>query len=361
MAAEDNKEEKPLGVIEVEGGAAEITLDESAGSTATGIRDDNQQGAPTGDVGSDDQPSAQEQQAEDAEVQAAKSEEEREQIRARRRQERRDKRDRARQREASKDRQIEELKGQVTELTNWRGTVEHRSFVNQMSQIDNGIAQAREAEKEAKEAIQEAMASQNGAAMAEAQDVLYEAKKRIEILESAKGRLEAVAQRMSTGGAPRGGDGQRQQRRPQIDPDVQRLGGEWMKRHSWYDPNGGNQDSRVALSIDTQLHDEGFDPKTPEYWAELDNRLKSYMPHRYTGYNAQQRQTGQGGGGGVEARPGVTTAGPGRSAGGARSTKFTLSADRVQAIKDAGLWEDPAKRDKMIRQYREFDLRNNKS
>lgn len=360
MATEEKKDET-LQVVEVEGGGAVVDIVDDGASAATGIREETvQTQADSGEGGDQQQLSEQERAAEEAEISAAATDADREQIRARRRQERKDKRERQRQRETAKDRTIADLTTQVNELTNWRGTVEHRSFVNQMSQIENGIAQAKEAEKEAKAAISEAMTSQNGEAMAEAQDVLFEAKKRIELLEGAKGRLETVAQRMSAGGGaqPRQDGGGRKPRG--IDPEVQRLGGEWMRKHAWYDPNGGNQDSRVALSIDTQLHDDGFDPKTPEYWAELDNRLKSYMPHRYAGYNATQRPGGQGGGQSVEPRAGVTTAGPGRSAGGSRQTKFTLSPERVQAMKDSGSWDDPVRRDKMIRQFREFDLRNPK-
>ena len=38
---------------------------------------------------------------------------------------------------------------------------------------------------------------------------------------------------------------------------------------------------------------------------------------------------------------------------------MTLSRERVQALKDAGMWDDPTKRAKAIRRYADFD-RNNK-
>jgi hypothetical protein len=37
---------------------------------------------------------------------------------------------------------------------------------------------------------------------------------------------------------------------------------------------------------------------------------------------------------------------------------ITLSRERVQAIKDAGAWDDPARRSKMIKAYTEFDKQN---
>ena len=37
---------------------------------------------------------------------------------------------------------------------------------------------------------------------------------------------------------------------------------------------------------------------------------------------------------------------------------ITLSRERVQAIKDAGAWDDPVRRSKMIKAYTEFDKQN---
>jgi hypothetical protein len=36
---------------------------------------------------------------------------------------------------------------------------------------------------------------------------------------------------------------------------------------------------------------------------------------------------------------------------GGNKTSFTLSAEQVKAMKDAGMWEDPEKRARMIRRY----------
>jgi 2-polyprenyl-6-methoxyphenol hydroxylase-like FAD-dependent oxidoreductase len=40
---------------------------------------------------------------------------------------------------------------------------------------------------------------------------------------------------------------------------------------------------------------------------------------------------------------------------------YTLSPDRVKAIKDAGMWDDVAERNKMIKTYREYDRTNGRS
>jgi len=42
----------------------------------------------------------------------------------------------------------------------------------------------------------------------------------------------------------------------------------------------------------------------------------------------------------------------------AKPGTITLSRDRVQAIKDAGAWDDVEKRNKMIRAYAQYDRVN---
>jgi hypothetical protein len=130
---------------------------------------------------------------------------------------------------------------------------------------------------------------------------------------------------------------------------VQRNASDWLNKNTWYDPSGKDTDSRIAKIIDSDLAGEGWDPADPEYWDELDNRLKERLPHRYTGKQ-----------GGARNRRGGTSSGRSDVSGSpvAKNT-MTLSRERVQALKDAGMWDDPTKRAKAIRRYADFD-RNNK-
>ena len=123
----------------------------------------------------------------------------------------------------------------------------------------------------------------------------------------------------------------------------------WLKSNNWYDPNGQDTDSRIAKVIDNALASEGWDPSDPEYWDELDNRLKERLPHRYTGKTGGNRNRRSGTSSGRSDVSGSSTA----------KNTFTLSRDRVQALKDAGMWDDADKRAKAIRRYADFD-RNNK-
>jgi hypothetical protein len=113
----------------------------------------------------------------------------------------------------------------------------------------------------------------------------------------------------------------------------------WLERNKWYDPTATDADSRIALTVDQTLAAEGWNPKTPQYWDELDARLKKYLPHRYvSGHNKGKP---------VNKSP---VAGSGREeAGSSGSGGYRLSADRVQAIKDAGAWDDPKARAEMVK------------
>ena len=89
-----------------------------------------------------------------------------------------------------------------------------------------------------------------------------------------------------------------------------------------------------------------MDPSDPEYWEELDNRLSARLPHRYTSK-----------GGSTKKNSGPTASSRVES-NGTKPGTIRLSADRVQAIKDAGAWDDVERRNKMIRAYAQYDRQN---
>jgi hypothetical protein len=118
-----------------------------------------------------------------------------------------------------------------------------------------------------------------------------------------------------------------------------------MERNSWYDPGGGDEDSDIALIIDKRMAKEGWDPKSVDYWEELDSWLQKKLPHRYSDEDEEERP--------VTRRPKSVIVGSGRensSSSGGKNT-FTLNPDQVRAMKDAGMWDDTEKRARMIRRY----------
>ena len=137
------------------------------------------------------------------------------------------------------------------------------------------------------------------------------------------------------------------------DPMVQRLAADWMDRNPWYDPHGKDLDSEITQRIDKKLTEEGYDPTTEEYWDELDDRIKKYVPHKASSEYNQTNVRNQ--------RPRSVVTSSGRdSTATTKSNEFRLSPDRVAAMKEAGMWDNPELRQKAIRNYAAWD-RNNKA
>jgi len=259
-----------------------------------------------------------------------KTDAEREVIRERRRQERQNKKKFRAEKEDSYKREIEGLRRQLEEVNEWKNTVETRRVHSGIAQIDKAIKDSTDAIEVAKQAIREATNTGNGDALVDAQELYYAARKRAEDL----GR---VRQQFT----------QRQAQPPQqnIDPRIANQAKSWMEGKEWYNPAGKDPDSRIALTVDNSLAEEGWDPRTPEYWEELDTRLKKYLPHRYnSAYNEGKREV---------SRP--PTGGSSQTRGSASSSSFTLSPERVRAMKEAGYWDEPTKRQTMIKRYMEQD------
>ena len=76
----------------------------------------------------------------------------------------------------------------------------------------------------------------------------------------------------------------------------------------------------------------------------------------------QQSETGSQGQQKERNRRGGTSSGRSDTSGSSVANKntFTLSRERVQALKDAGMWDDPTKRARAIRNYADFDRNNRK-
>jgi hypothetical protein len=129
--------------------------------------------------------------------------------------------------------------------------------------------------------------------------------------------------------------------------EVQRNAERWLKKNSWFDTQARDTDSRIAKVIDQELAADGWDPSDSEYWDELDSRLSARLPHRYTAK-----------GGNTKRSAGPTASSRVANTSSAKPGTITLSRERVNAIKDAGAWDDVEKRNKMIRAYASYDRAN---
>lgn len=268
------------------------------------------------------------------------TEDERESIRAARREERKLKKQIHREKARESNHLINTLRKQNQDMAERLAVLEKRTSGAEHARLQKAIEDANVRMIYAKNKIAEATNMGDGAALAEAQDSWYEARKSIEELQSIRKKMSQASS------APK-------QNAKAPDPMLQRHAAEWMSRNRWYDVQGRDPDSRVALTIDNALAEEGWDATAPDYWEELDNRLQKYLPHRYTQTNDEKPS--------LRNRPrNVITSSGKESVATSKANQFVLSPDRVRAIKEAGKWDNQEERNKMIRKYAEYD-RNQRS
>jgi hypothetical protein len=249
-------------------------------------------------------------------------------IRAARRDKRKAKKVFHRQQQVEKDLKYTQLMRQNQELVQRLSAVEQKTHGSELARVDKAIEDHQVRLQYAKMKMAESASANDGEAMANAQEMWYDARQKVEALENLRRQASQP------------------QKQQAIAPDisVQRHAANWMDRNDWYDPQTKDVDSKIAKVVDEGLVADGFDPRSQEYWEELDNRLQTRLPHRYT-EDADEKP--------FVKRPRSAVTGSGResaASSGGRNT-FTLSADQVRAMKDAGMWEDPALRSKMIKRY----------
>lgn len=248
-------------------------------------------------------------------------------LRAARRERRRAKKDLVRKTQAEKDERLQFLQRQNQELTDRLSVIENRTHANDIAQIDKAMQDAELRVRYAKMKLAEAVQAQDGEAAAQANEMLLDERQKVDALKNFRQR--AV---------------QPQQKANIPDPSVQRQIANWMERNPWFDPERKDIDSKIAKQIDEQLHSEGWNPSTSDYWDEMDSRLRKYIPHRYNDDyedNSPRRKP----------RSPVTSSGRENAASAGGRQSFQLSPDQVKAMKDAGFWEDPKKRLSMIKRY----------
>jgi hypothetical protein len=278
--------------------------------------------------------SEEDQAGDDEAADEGETDDERERIREARREERKLKKELSKQREASAKHKISALERRNEELARRLAAVENTAASYQFAQLDKALEDEATRVEYAKMKMVQAAQSGDVNSQMEYLEQLTEAKQRLqqvqhykkEQLEAAKSPKQNVPNPTTT--------------------EVQQNATKWLKKNSWFDPQARDTDSRIAKVIDQELAADGWDPSDSEYWEELDSRLSSRLPHRYTSK------------GGSTKRANPTASSRVSNAGAAKPGTITLSRERVSAIKDAGAWDDVEKRNKMIRAYAQYDREN---
>jgi hypothetical protein len=284
---------------------------------------------------SDDSDEEDHQDDQDNDQEDNEDEDEREKIREARREERRLKKELAKQREASSKHKISALEKRNEELARRLAAVENTASSYQFAQIDKAVEDEATRVEYAKMKMLQAAQSGDAVAQMDYLEQLTEAKQRLQQVQHYK------KQQLEAAKAPK------QNVPNEMAAEVQRNAERWLKKNSWFDTQARDTDSRIAKVIDQELAADGWDPSDSEYWDELDSRLSARLPHRYTAK-----------GGNTKRSAGPTASSRVANTSSAKPGTITLSRERVQAIKDAGAWDDTDKRNKMIRAYASYDRAN---
>lgn len=175
-------------------------------------------------------------------------------------------------------------------------------------------------------------AIERGDGRAHSQALEYRDKAR-EAVNALRGKLGQEQQALRSGVQP-------QAQQPQIDPRMARHFVEFQRKVNWYDPTGRDLDSKIVQAIDADVAQAGFDPTTPEYWEELEDRVRERLPGKF------KTQTSRRG----PPMSGREASSAGRASGGG-SEALKIPAALKQNMIEAGIWGDPKKRDAAIKDY----------
>jgi hypothetical protein len=239
-----------------------------------------------------------------------------------RRKQRRDKQRRARE---AKEREVAELRQIVLEQQQRLAAVEGHTTQSVVQSLEQKIAQTQSDIRQAEMIIAKATEAGNG------EDVV--AAMRI--------RDAANADLMRLSNTREQYNQQRQQPKvPQVDPAVAGYAQQWLAANTWYNPAGTDRDSALTKAIDAEIMAEGYDPKSRDYWEELTSRVAEALGE--TEPSRPKRK--------------APPTGKGREHAPVSTRKeIYVTPERKQAMIDAGAWEDPVKRQRMLKAYQAYD------
>lgn len=298
--------------------------------------------------------------------------EDRERIRARRRQERKQKKEE--QRRAHRELNFLRQRNEVLERR--QSEFDARIANSEVTAIDTRIQALETDIRKADDVYAEAINKGDGQSAAEAQRIRDQLRDGVTQLQMRKqGVISSVKERI-----------QGSQNRP--DPEIQTRAQEWISENPWFDPNGADEDSAIAKTIENRLFNErgAQAAKGEEYWDEYNRRLKKRLPHLFERdderddddrlerradderrdhsrdrdpdeRNDRDRRNGNSRDGD---RPVKRKSGGPRFTSGGRErplkkNEVYVSEERRKAMEEAGVWEDEKLRNRYLKSYQNWD------
>jgi hypothetical protein len=222
------------------------------------------------------------------------------------------------------ERKIEMLERQNAEVLARLSTIEGHTQNASAQTLQQRIAQKQAEIRQAEMIIAKATEAGNGEDVVAAMRIRDQAKEEAYQLSTAAQQFEAQRQQAA---------------QPRVDPNVVSYAKQWMEANPWYDPQGRDRDSALTKAIDNELASEGYDPKSRDYWEELTARVADAIGENESKPKRKAPPTGR-----TREHAPVST-----------KKEIYVTPERKQAMIEAGVWDDPVQRQRLLKAYQAYD------
>lgn len=225
-------------------------------------------------------------------------------------------------------RELEFLRQQNAAMEQRLRAIEGNTLNQQVQGIDARMQQALYEAQQAEQILARAVEAGNGEDVATALRIRDEARAAAAQLAQHKQQAAQMAQQAA---------------KPRVDARVTDYAQQWLQANPWYNPQGRDEDSAITKAIDNALAAEGWNPATEDYWQELTRRVSARI-----GDDTPARQA-------APRRKAPPTGATREHAPATSRNEVYVTPERKQAMIDAGVWDDPVARTRMLKAYQAYD------
>lgn len=226
-------------------------------------------------------------------------------------------------------RELDMLRHTNAELLRRVSAIEGHTLQTNEQGIDQRLQQTLHEIRQAESIMARATEAGNGDDVVAAMRIRDEAMSRAQQLQYNKQQMAQVREQAA---------------QPQADPRVQNYAQEWMQANPWYNPRGGDDDSSVVNAIDASMTAQGYDPTSRAYWEELTRRVAARVAD--DGGNAREA---------APRRKAPPQGGTREHAPTSTRKEVYVTPERKAAMIEAGVWDDPVARNRMLKAYQAYD------
>tara|TARA_Y100001938_G_scaffold140041_1_gene207710 strand:- start:6902 stop:7924 length:1023 start_codon:yes stop_codon:yes gene_type:complete len=177
-----------------------------------------------------------------------------------------------------RDEAIDAMKKELAELKAFQQKAQQEQYSSQEQLVTATEQQLQQKLESARSTFKQAYNNGDQDNLLKAQEEISDAQTEIKLLNQRKQWMAA----------------QEEERRQSVESQQNDAGYEnydpkardWAARNPWF---GQDQTATaVALAIDSELKQNGYDPSSEDYYREVDRRLKSELPHKFSTQNNTQ-------------------------------------------------------------------------